>query len=132
MVMASNKKNARKQTSFKIQFFLGIHLSGIVLGCFSDLSAMSPSPTALQCTGGPSQSAYPALASSNLFNLSFLLEKIVPPEKGSGSAACFSLVSSPSSSTLKQPNSFLSDPGVPGVRSMGPDETQYDMLLKLN
>ena len=38
-------KKCKKETSFKIQFYIGIHLSGIVLGCFSDLSAMSPSPT---------------------------------------------------------------------------------------
>ena len=37
-------KKCKKETSFKIQFYIGIHLSGIVLGCFSDLSAMSPSP----------------------------------------------------------------------------------------
>ena len=39
-------KKCKKETSFKIQFYIGIHLSGIVLGCFSDLSAMSPSPSA--------------------------------------------------------------------------------------
>ena len=37
-------KNARKQTGFKIQFYIGIHPSGIVFGSFSVLSAMSPSP----------------------------------------------------------------------------------------
>ena len=34
-------KNARKQTGFKIQFYIGIHLTGIDFGCFGDLTAMS-------------------------------------------------------------------------------------------
>ena len=34
-----------EQTGFEIQFYIGIHLSGIDFGCFGDLSAMSPSPT---------------------------------------------------------------------------------------
>ena len=38
-------KKCKTQTSFKIKFYIGIHLSGIDFGCFGDLSAMSPSPT---------------------------------------------------------------------------------------
>ena len=42
--MSRQIKNSRKNTGFKIQFYIGSHLSGIVLRCFSDLLAMSPSP----------------------------------------------------------------------------------------